>query len=164
MRIVTVLILLIVAAACTNPPAAEPGPVRAFEFRAIGQDTPPDTLLGTAFVGRQIRVVVRSGVLHPAPRWVPKAPSAGLAYAVGAKGWDMRAESKRVALTHVHFHGDSLADSVIFVISRPAAPLPGHWIVIQEYGDMTLPGVRGVAMQETRTLQSAEHVFPDAAP
>jgi hypothetical protein len=161
------VVLFIMAAACAKIAVPDLGPTRAFTFRVAEDSAAGDTLVGTAYVGsHEIRVVLRAGVgaFHQTPYWVPKTIAAGLAYPVGTNRWEMRAESKRVAMNRVRVRGDTLADSVVLLIPRPDQPLTGHWLVIQQYGEMPVPGVRGIAMQATRSLHSAEGLFRERAP
>ena len=160
------VVLFIIAVACAKSAAPATEPVRAFPFRAV-EDVARDTLIGTVYVGsRELRVVLRSGVgaFQPRADWVPKTLAAGLAYSIGTNRWEVRAESRRVPISRIRVRGDTLADSVVLLIPRPGVSLGDHWLVIQQYGDLPLPGVRGLAMQATRSFHSAEDLFREQAP
>jgi hypothetical protein len=169
-RFVFVLALCL---ACSPPPApVTSAPPAAYPFHAIGRSDAGrviEDVVGTAYVhDDEIRVVVTSGFarLQPSRSRRPVGLSAGLAYChtdgKWAGHWGFRRESGIVAIRDIEVRGDTLADSLVFVLKGTRQlDLASHWLTIQQHSLLSPPG-DSAWHESTSPVHSQPYVFdPD---
>jgi hypothetical protein len=156
--------------ACSRTPALVNGaPPAAYPFHAIGRSDAGrviEDLVGTAYVhDDEIRVVVTSGFarLQPSRLRRPVGLSVGLAYChtegKWAGYWGLRRESGIVAIRDIKLRGDTLADSLVFVLKGTRhLDLGSHWLTIQQHSVLSPPG-DSAWHQSTRPVHSQPYVF-----
>lgn len=150
--------LLFVAALAATPaavrgqvPAGGTGALAAytFEARATGaRGVETEVLKGTAYVSPgAIRVVVREGQLRMSvsdaqrERVRPVGVAAVLAYGDTVGGWTLRRRSQAVLAAELPLRGDTLADSVVFVIPRTGGlDLRAHWLAFEFQSQIRVAG------------------------
>ena len=165
---------LVLLTACGHQRATTlPAPVglsQAVPFRASGYMVTgelSEDLIGVAYVyANEIRVVIRGGVIPSRSNSMQRLThlSAGLAYRTTTGGWDFRRESATLAIGHLRFRGDTLADSAIFRIDRvQGIDLRTHWLVIQQHSRVFTPET-GRWHAATRPLNSAKDLFAKLSP
>lgn len=170
------IVSVIFCAACGHPPAyISTAPTSIHSFRASGHNvngTLSESVVGHAYVfDDQIRVVVTSGFaqLRPGRTQRPTGLSAGLAFCHtegrAAGHWDFRTESNIIPIRRIRTRGDTLADTITFVLKRPKnVDLREHWLTIQQHADLLLPGEVAWRKGATRPIHSQPYVFdPDSA-
>ena len=160
--------------ACSRAPAlVNSAPPAAYPFHAVGRNDAGrviEDLAGTAYVhDDEIRVVVTSGFarLQPSRFRRPVGLSAGLAYChtegKWAGYWGFRRESGTVAIRDIKVRGDTLADSLVFVLKGTRnLDLASHWLTIQQHS-FSSPKGDATWYEATRPVHSQPYVFdPDS--
>jgi hypothetical protein len=168
------LFALAVCLGCSHAPApvTTVAPV-AYPFHAVGRNDAGrviEDLVGTAYVhDDEIRVVVTGGfaLLQPSRFRRPVALSAGLAYCETegkwAGSWNMRRKSDLIAIRDIKARGDTLADSLTFVLTGiRRLDLASHWLTIQQHS-FSSPKGDSNWYEATRPVHSQPYVF-DADP
>jgi len=167
---------VILCAACSRSPAhVSTIPASAYSFHAIGHSANGrliESLVGRADVfDDEIRVVVTGGFaqLQSLRTQRPRGLSAGLAFCRfdgrWAGHWDFRSESSIVPIHRIRTRGDTLTDSITFILKRPKnIDLRDHWLTIQQHADLLLPGEVNWRKGATSPVHSQPFVFdPDSS-
>jgi hypothetical protein len=169
-----VFVLAAAGIACSHaPPPVAATPAKAYPFHAVGRATSGrviEDLIGTAYVhDDEVVVVVTSGFaqLRPSNFTRPVGLSAGLAYChTGGRwagSWDFRAKSDMIDVGRIKARGDTLADSISFVIKGTKdLDLSEHWLAIQQHR-FSSPKGDSTWYEATRPVHSQPYVF-DANP
>lgn len=169
-----VFVLAAACIACSHAPApATVAPAKTYPFHAVGRTNGGrvvEDLIGTAYVhDDEVVVVVTSGFasLQPSKYERPVGLSAGLAYChTGGRwagSWDFRAKSDEIDVHQIKARGDTLADSLSFVIKGTRdLDLSEHWLAIQQHLSSSPKG-DSTWYEATRPIHSQPYVF-DANP
>lgn len=125
-----------------------------------------ESLFGKAYVYEdEILLVVASGFaeLRPSATRRPIGWSAGLSFChtqgESAGKWDFRRQTSITPVRRIKARGDTLSDSVAFVISRVRGlDLKAHWLTIQQHSHIS-PDRNGLWYESTRPIHSQAFVF-----